>query len=54
LKHFNRCTTDRSTSPYYLLILDGHESHLSADFQIYYKVNNIITLCIPPHSSHLL
>ncbi|SCO92448.1 related to transposase [Fusarium oxysporum] len=54
LKHFNRCTTDRSTGAYRLLILDGHESHLSADFQIYCEENNIITLCMPPHSSHLL
>ncbi|KAF4417492.1 hypothetical protein FACUT_12155 [Fusarium acutatum] len=54
LKHFNRCTTNRSTGPYRLLILDGHESHQSADFQIYCEENNIITLCMPPHSSHLL
>ncbi|SCO92408.1 related to transposase [Fusarium oxysporum] len=54
LKHFNRYTTDRSVGPYRLLILDGHESHQSADFQIYCEVNNIITLCMPPHSSHLL
>ncbi|RYC79608.1 hypothetical protein BFJ63_vAg17509 [Fusarium oxysporum f. sp. narcissi] len=54
LKHFNRCTTDRSVGAYRLLILDGHESHHSADFQIYCEENNIITLCMPPHSSHLL
>ncbi|KAH7463260.1 hypothetical protein FOMA001_g18047 [Fusarium oxysporum f. sp. matthiolae] len=54
LKHFNRCTTNRSTGPYRLLILDGHESHHSADFQTYCEENNIITLCMPPHSSHLL
>ncbi|KAL9561254.1 hypothetical protein ACKAV7_014609 [Fusarium commune] len=44
LKHFNRATTNRSTGPYRLLILDGHESHQSADFQIYCEENNIITL----------
>ncbi|KAJ0125886.1 Cytochrome P450 monooxygenase yanC [Fusarium oxysporum f. sp. albedinis] len=54
LKHFDRATTNRSTGPYRLLILDGHESHQSADFQIYCEENNIITLCMPPHSSHLL
>ncbi|KAG7000073.1 Tigger transposable element-derived protein 1 [Fusarium oxysporum f. sp. conglutinans] len=54
LKHFNRCTTNRSTGPYRLLILDGHESHHSADFEIYCEEHNIITLCMPPHSSHLL
>ena len=54
LKHFDRCTTKRSNSRYRLLILDGHESHHSADFEIYCEEHKIITLCMPPHSSHLL
>jgi hypothetical protein len=36
-----------------MLVLDGHESHESAGFQEYCKANNIITLGLPPHSSHL-
>jgi hypothetical protein len=39
---------------YRLLIIDGHESHNSLEFQDFCKANNIITLYIPPHSSHLL
>jgi hypothetical protein len=35
-------------------VLDRHESHHSAEFKDYCKDNNIITLCMPPHSSHLL
>ena len=54
LKHFNRYTANRSTSRYRLLILDGHESHHYVDFETYYKEKEVITLCIPPHSSHLL
>ncbi|KAH7471139.1 hypothetical protein FOMA001_g13604 [Fusarium oxysporum f. sp. matthiolae] len=54
LKHFDRSTTNRSTGPYRLLILDGHESHHSADFERYCKENKIITLCMPAHASHLL
>ncbi|EMT65575.1 hypothetical protein FOC4_g10001844 [Fusarium odoratissimum] len=54
LKHFDRSTTKRSTGPYRLLILDGHESHHSADFERYCKDNKIITLCMPAHASHLL
>jgi hypothetical protein len=54
LKHFDRCTAKRSNSRYRLLILDGHESHHSVDFERYCKGNKIITLCMPPHSSHLL
>jgi len=33
--------------------MDGHKSHESAEFQEYCRSNNIITLCLPPHSSHL-
>jgi hypothetical protein len=34
--------------------MDGHESHDSLPFQQYCKENKIITLYMPPHSSHLL
>ena len=54
LKHFDRSTTNRSTGPYRLLILDGHESHHSVDFERYCKEHKIITLCMPAHASHLL
>jgi hypothetical protein len=54
LKHFDRCTTKGSKNRYRLLILDGHESHHSVDFERYCKANKIITLCMPPYSSHLL
>jgi hypothetical protein len=36
------------------LILDGHESHHSTEFELYCKSHNIITLCMPAHSSHML
>jgi hypothetical protein len=39
---------------YRLLILDGHESHLNQDFKDYCMENKILTLCILPHSSHIL
>jgi hypothetical protein len=54
LKHFDRSTSKRSNSRHRLLILDGHESHHSADFEAYCKERKIITLCMPAHSSHLL
>jgi hypothetical protein len=54
IQHFNQYTKERTTGKYRLLILDGHESHISVQFQQYCKENNIITLCMPPHSSHLL
>ena len=37
-----------------MLVLDRHESHESAAFQEYCKANNIITLCLSPHSFHLI
>ncbi|KAF4969921.1 hypothetical protein FSARC_2940 [Fusarium sarcochroum] len=54
LKHFDRSTAKRSNSRHRLLILDGHESHHSADFERYCQNNKIITLCMPAHASHLL
>jgi hypothetical protein len=36
------------------LILDGHKSHHLDEFEEYYKEHNIVMLCMPAHSSHLL
>ena len=36
-----------------MLILNGYKSYKSAAFQEYYKAHNIITLGLPPYSSHL-
>ncbi|KAI7768449.1 hypothetical protein LZL87_014132 [Fusarium oxysporum] len=54
LKHLDQHTANRSLGTYRLLILDGHESHHSADFEVYCKEKKIIPPCMPPHSSHLL
>jgi hypothetical protein len=54
LKHFDKHTTARVKGVYYILILDGHESHESIEFQEYCKSHNIITICLFPHSSYLL
>jgi hypothetical protein len=54
LKHFDRYTKDRTKGTKRLLILDGHGSHDTAGFHIFCRENNIISLCMPAHSSHLL
>jgi hypothetical protein len=54
LKHFHEHTKKKVVGSYRLLIIDGHESHDSLEFQHYCKEKRIITLCMPPHSSHLL
>ena len=54
LEHFDKHTKERTVGAYRLLILDGHESHDSLEFQQYCKEAKIIALCMPPHASHLL
>jgi len=49
-KHTKACTAGR----YCLLILDGHSSHASAEFDQFCTENMIIPLYLPPYSSHLL
>ena len=39
---------------YRLLILDGYSSYLTPEFDLFCQEHSIITLCMPPHSSHLL
>jgi hypothetical protein len=54
LKHFDMHTRSRTVGVYRLLIIDGHESHISIDFRDMCKEVKIITLCMLAHSSHLL
>ena len=54
LEHFIKHTKDRRVGAWQLLVIDGHESHNSLRFQELCKENKIYTLCMPPHSSHLL
>ena len=53
-KLFGPFTERRKVGRYRLLILDGHGSHVTAEFDRYCTENDIIVLCMPPHSSHLL
>jgi hypothetical protein len=54
IKHFDYYTAPQTKGVYRLLIIDGHESHHSTQFELYCQEHKIITLCMPPHSSHLL
>jgi hypothetical protein len=51
---FEPNTASKSIGKYRLLILDGHGSHATPEFDQYCSDRSIITLCMPPHSSHLL
>jgi hypothetical protein len=43
-----------STSAKWLLILNGHSSYLTLEFNTFCKENAIICLCMPLYTSHLL
>jgi hypothetical protein len=51
---FQPYSQQSSTGAKRLLILDGHSSHQTAEFDAFCKENAIICLCMPPHTSHLL
>jgi hypothetical protein len=53
-KHFIPHTNSRVRGRFQLLILDGHGSHLTPQFDRICAENNIIPLCMPLRSSHLL
>jgi len=53
IQHFNKHTKARQRGVYRMIVLDGHDSHHSTQFEAYCQKNNIITLCLPAHSSHL-
>ena len=53
IKHFDKHTRARTKGGYRMLVLDGHESHQSVDFEAYCKDHNIIPICLPAHSSHI-
>ena len=53
LRHFDRSTQERRKGAFRMLVLDGHESHVNAEFDAYCKEAKIIPLCLPAHSSHL-
>jgi len=51
---FEKHTASRTVGRYRLLILDGHSSHATAEFDKFCTERKIIPLYMPPHSSHLL
>jgi hypothetical protein len=53
-RHFEPHTQPYGKNKYRFLILDGHGSHLTPEFQEFCREHRIILLCLPPHTSHLL
>ena len=54
IKHFDKHIRTRTKGAKRFLILDGYESYYSVEFEKYCQNNDIITLCMPPHSSYRL
>jgi hypothetical protein len=54
LKLFHEHTKDRTIGTHRLLVLDGHGSHINPEFDQYCTDHNIVVVCMPPYSSHLL
>jgi DDE superfamily endonuclease len=52
IKHFDTHTKIRTQGKYRLL--DGHTSHVSLPFVEYCEANKIVSICFPPHSTHVL
>jgi predicted HTH domain antitoxin len=53
-KVFISAANSRRVGTHLLLILNGHGSHLTSEFDHICKKNRIISLCMSAHSSHLL
>jgi len=53
IRCFDPETKDKAAGGYRLLICDGHDSHITAEFMAYCIDNDILLMILPPHSSHL-
>ena len=51
---YDKYTRGRTIGKYRLLLLDGHGSHFTPEFDEFCKKNSIVWLCYPPHSTDLL
>lgn len=54
LTHFKQHTRTRTVGAKRMLVLNSHESYISADPEAYCNQHNIVTISLPPHSSHLI
>jgi hypothetical protein len=54
LQHFDALTKSQTKGTHRLLVFDGHSSHCTMDFVAYCEANNIMPICLPPHSTHIL
>jgi hypothetical protein len=53
-RFFEPATREIANRGIWLLICNGHDSHITSDFILHCLQSDIILLLLPPHSSHLL
>jgi DDE superfamily endonuclease/Tc5 transposase DNA-binding domain/helix-turn-helix, Psq domain len=53
IRCFDPETRNKAVGEYRLLICDGHDSHITAEFVAYCIDHKILLMILPPHSSHL-
>jgi len=53
IRCFDPQTQDKAAGEYRLLICDGHDSHITAEWIAHCIDNDILLMILPPHSSHL-
>lgn len=51
---FDPATKPHNENDWRLLLMDGHISHVSLEFLDLCWKNNILPLCLPPHSTHIM
>ena len=54
IKFFDKNTREKANGRHRLLLVDGHNSHYTQGFLEYARANQIIVLCYPAHTTHLL
>ncbi len=54
IKHFDAFTVPEKKGAYRLLLLDGQESHTTANFLAFCERRRIICFVLPSHATHLL
>ncbi|CEL61987.1 hypothetical protein RSOLAG1IB_04738 [Rhizoctonia solani AG-1 IB] len=54
IKEFNSRTQAKAAGRHRLLIVDGHSSHMSRALLEYARENQIVMMCFPSHTTHVL
>lgn len=54
IEEFDKYMSAKAAGRYRLLIVDGHNSHYTYGFLIYARTHQILVLCYPSHTTHVL